>query len=145
MPESGLITFLSLSSVFCKKNSIALLSFSLPYSLELKMLRRGSIAIISGLKRSLITFLISSISSLLKDNCTLGVMIKLLAAIAFFTIIRTDRNMLLACYSHKHISYRIRTIIRKAIYSKVRYPVEVVANVLSYIHIQFQFADRKFS
>ncbi|WP_341821850.1 MULTISPECIES: hypothetical protein [unclassified Wolbachia] len=23
--------------------------------------------------------------------------------------------MLLACYSHKHISYRIRTIIRKAI------------------------------
>ncbi|MGL5029244.1 MAG: hypothetical protein ACRC6C_04005 [Wolbachia pipientis] len=25
--------------------------------------------------------------------------------------------MLLACYSHKHISYRIRTIIRKAIYS----------------------------
>ncbi|WP_265043362.1 hypothetical protein [Wolbachia endosymbiont (group A) of Scambus nigricans] len=35
--------------------------------------------------------------------------------IALFTIIRTDRNMLLACYSHKHISYRIRTIIRKAI------------------------------
>ncbi|WP_265043922.1 hypothetical protein [Wolbachia endosymbiont (group A) of Scambus nigricans] len=26
--------------------------------------------------------------------------------------------MLLACYSHKHISYRIRTIIRKAIVSK---------------------------
>ncbi|WP_353281768.1 hypothetical protein [Wolbachia endosymbiont (group A) of Aleiodes leptofemur] len=25
--------------------------------------------------------------------------------------------MLLACYSHKHISYRIRTIIRKAISS----------------------------
>ncbi|WP_353281805.1 hypothetical protein [Wolbachia endosymbiont (group A) of Aleiodes leptofemur] len=25
--------------------------------------------------------------------------------------------MLLACYSHKHISYRIRTIIRKAIHS----------------------------
>nr|WP_264705565.1 hypothetical protein [Wolbachia endosymbiont (group A) of Gymnosoma rotundatum] len=25
--------------------------------------------------------------------------------------------MLLACYSHKHISYRIRTIIRKAIYA----------------------------
>ncbi len=38
-----------------------------------------------------------------------------LAIIALFTIIRTDRNMLLACYSHKHISYRIRTIIRKAI------------------------------
>ncbi|WP_265043697.1 hypothetical protein [Wolbachia endosymbiont (group A) of Scambus nigricans] len=37
--------------------------------------------------------------------------------IALFTIIRTDRNMLLACYSHKHISYRIRTIIRKAILS----------------------------
>ncbi|WP_265043951.1 hypothetical protein [Wolbachia endosymbiont (group A) of Scambus nigricans] len=37
------------------------------------------------------------------------------AFIALFTIIRTDRNMLLACYSHKHISYRIRTIIRKAI------------------------------
>ncbi|MGL5029473.1 MAG: hypothetical protein ACRC6C_05280 [Wolbachia pipientis] len=37
-------------------------------------------------------------------------------SIALFTIIRTDRNMLLACYSHKHISYRIRTIIRKAIY-----------------------------
>ncbi|MGL5029334.1 MAG: hypothetical protein ACRC6C_04510 [Wolbachia pipientis] len=37
------------------------------------------------------------------------------AVIALFTIIRTDRNMLLACYSHKHISYRIRTIIRKAI------------------------------
>ncbi|WP_265043165.1 hypothetical protein [Wolbachia endosymbiont (group A) of Scambus nigricans] len=35
--------------------------------------------------------------------------------IALFTIIRTDRNMLLACYSHKHISYRIRTIIRKVI------------------------------
>ncbi|MFJ5388142.1 MULTISPECIES: hypothetical protein [Wolbachia] len=35
--------------------------------------------------------------------------------IALFTIIRTDHNMLLACYSHKHISYRIRTIIRKAI------------------------------
>ncbi|WP_265043940.1 hypothetical protein [Wolbachia endosymbiont (group A) of Scambus nigricans] len=27
--------------------------------------------------------------------------------------------MLLACYSHKHISYRIRTIIRKAIISKI--------------------------
>ncbi|WP_265043889.1 hypothetical protein [Wolbachia endosymbiont (group A) of Scambus nigricans] len=39
----------------------------------------------------------------------------LMAIIALFTIIRTDRNMLLACYSHKHISYRIRTIIRKAI------------------------------
>ncbi|WP_265043359.1 hypothetical protein [Wolbachia endosymbiont (group A) of Scambus nigricans] len=38
-------------------------------------------------------------------------------SIALFTIIRTDRNMLLACYSHKHISYRIRTIIRKAILS----------------------------
>ncbi|WP_341817758.1 hypothetical protein [Wolbachia endosymbiont (group A) of Pherbina coryleti] len=38
-----------------------------------------------------------------------------LYTIALFTIIRTDRNMLLACYSHKHISYRIRTIIRKAI------------------------------
>ncbi|WP_265042855.1 hypothetical protein [Wolbachia endosymbiont (group A) of Scambus nigricans] len=37
--------------------------------------------------------------------------------IALFTIIRTDRNMLLACYSHKHISYRIRTIIRRAIKS----------------------------
>ncbi|WP_240991889.1 hypothetical protein, partial [Wolbachia endosymbiont of Glossina morsitans morsitans] len=32
--------------------------------------------------------------------------------------IRTDRNILLACYSHKHISYRIRTIIRKAINSQ---------------------------
>ncbi|WP_265043256.1 hypothetical protein [Wolbachia endosymbiont (group A) of Scambus nigricans] len=40
-------------------------------------------------------------------------------SIALFTIIRTDRNMLLACYSHKHISYRIRTIIRKAI---IRHP-----------------------
>ncbi|WP_265043862.1 hypothetical protein [Wolbachia endosymbiont (group A) of Scambus nigricans] len=40
--------------------------------------------------------------------------------IALFTIIRTDRNMLLACYSHKHISYRIRTIIRKAIICKIR-------------------------
>ncbi|WP_338481561.1 hypothetical protein [Wolbachia endosymbiont (group A) of Nomada hirtipes] len=39
--------------------------------------------------------------------------------IALFTIIRTDRNMLLACYSHKHISYRIRTIIRKAIVSDI--------------------------
>ncbi|WP_265043576.1 hypothetical protein [Wolbachia endosymbiont (group A) of Scambus nigricans] len=38
-----------------------------------------------------------------------------IGVIALFTIIRTDRNMLLACYSHKHISYRIRTIIRKAI------------------------------
>ncbi|WP_406833314.1 hypothetical protein [Wolbachia endosymbiont (group A) of Scambus nigricans] len=27
--------------------------------------------------------------------------------------------MLLACYSHKHISYRIRTIIRKAIVYQV--------------------------
>ncbi|WP_341822098.1 hydantoinase/oxoprolinase N-terminal domain-containing protein [Wolbachia endosymbiont (group A) of Ischnus inquisitorius] len=44
---------------------------------------------------------------LVKDNGTI--------VIALFTIIRTDRNMLLACYSHKHISYRIRTIIRKAI------------------------------
>ncbi len=35
--------------------------------------------------------------------------------IALFTIIRTDRNMLLACYSHKHISYRIRTIVKRAI------------------------------
>ncbi|WP_265043239.1 hypothetical protein [Wolbachia endosymbiont (group A) of Scambus nigricans] len=26
--------------------------------------------------------------------------------------------MLLACYSHKHISYRIRTIIRKAILAR---------------------------
>ncbi len=41
--------------------------------------------------------------------------------IALFTIIRTDRNMLLACYSHKHISYRIRTIIRKAIKQIMRY------------------------
>nr|WP_265043468.1 transposase [Wolbachia endosymbiont (group A) of Scambus nigricans] len=40
---------------------------------------------------------------------------KELLVIALFTIIRTDRNMLLACYSHKHISYRIRTIIRKTI------------------------------
>ncbi|WP_265043976.1 hypothetical protein [Wolbachia endosymbiont (group A) of Scambus nigricans] len=40
------------------------------------------------------------------------------SGIALFTIIRTDRNMLLACYSHKHISYRIRTIIRKAILLK---------------------------
>ncbi|WP_265043648.1 hypothetical protein [Wolbachia endosymbiont (group A) of Scambus nigricans] len=40
---------------------------------------------------------------------------RFLCFIALFTIIRTDRNMLLACYSHKHISYRIRTIIRKAI------------------------------
>ncbi|WP_265042730.1 hypothetical protein [Wolbachia endosymbiont (group A) of Scambus nigricans] len=39
--------------------------------------------------------------------------------IALFTIIRTDRNMLLACYSHKHISYRIRTIIRKAIHTRL--------------------------
>ncbi|WP_341817713.1 hypothetical protein [Wolbachia endosymbiont (group A) of Pherbina coryleti] len=28
--------------------------------------------------------------------------------------------MLLACYSHKHISYRIRTIIRKAIIANAR-------------------------
>ncbi|WP_353282077.1 hypothetical protein [Wolbachia endosymbiont (group A) of Aleiodes leptofemur] len=28
--------------------------------------------------------------------------------------------MLLACYSHKHISYRIRTIIRKAIVATSR-------------------------
>ncbi|WP_265043615.1 hypothetical protein [Wolbachia endosymbiont (group A) of Scambus nigricans] len=28
--------------------------------------------------------------------------------------------MLLACYSHKHISYRIRTIIRKAIILMMR-------------------------
>ncbi|WP_265043318.1 hypothetical protein [Wolbachia endosymbiont (group A) of Scambus nigricans] len=42
--------------------------------------------------------------------------------IALFTIIRTDRNMLLACYSHKHISYRIRTIIRKAILHRFYHP-----------------------
>ncbi|WP_341822157.1 hypothetical protein [Wolbachia endosymbiont (group A) of Ischnus inquisitorius] len=30
--------------------------------------------------------------------------------------------MLLACYSHKHISYRIRTIIRKAIVVFSRLP-----------------------
>ncbi|WP_265043586.1 hypothetical protein [Wolbachia endosymbiont (group A) of Scambus nigricans] len=35
--------------------------------------------------------------------------------IDLFTIIRTDRNMLLACYSHKHISYRIRIIVKRAI------------------------------
>ncbi|MDE5056834.1 hypothetical protein OZD68_04515 [Wolbachia endosymbiont of Drosophila bicornuta] len=29
--------------------------------------------------------------------------------------------MLLACYSHKHISYRIRTIIRKAINMHIGY------------------------
>ncbi|WP_265043611.1 hypothetical protein [Wolbachia endosymbiont (group A) of Scambus nigricans] len=29
--------------------------------------------------------------------------------------------MLLACYSHKHISYRIRTIIRKAILA-IKFP-----------------------
>ncbi|MGL5028593.1 MAG: hypothetical protein ACRC6C_00370 [Wolbachia pipientis] len=29
--------------------------------------------------------------------------------------------MLLACYSHKHISYRIRTIIRKAIRVQFRH------------------------
>ncbi|WP_338481844.1 hypothetical protein [Wolbachia endosymbiont (group A) of Nomada hirtipes] len=45
----------------------------------------------------------------------IAVLIGFTASIALFTIIRTDRNMLLACYSHKHISYRIRTIIRKAI------------------------------
>ncbi len=53
------------------------------------------------------------------DNCSVETMCQLLNEdsidIALFTIIRTDRNMLLACYSHKHISYRIRTIIRKAI------------------------------
>nr|WP_265043953.1 hypothetical protein [Wolbachia endosymbiont (group A) of Scambus nigricans] len=53
-----------------------------------------------------------------------------LCFIALFTIIRTDRNMLLACYSHKHISYRIRTIIRKAINSNValkvyRFPIQI--------------------
>ncbi|WP_220468126.1 hypothetical protein [Wolbachia pipientis] len=42
--------------------------------------------------------------------------------IALFTIIRTDHNMLLLYHSHKHISYRIRTIIRKAIlYKKIFY------------------------
>ncbi|WP_265043448.1 hypothetical protein [Wolbachia endosymbiont (group A) of Scambus nigricans] len=49
------------------------------------------------------------------------------AVIALFTIIRTDRNMLLACYSHKHISYRIRTIIRKAI----------ITGYLQFLHITF--------
>ncbi|WP_341821733.1 hypothetical protein [Wolbachia endosymbiont (group A) of Ischnus inquisitorius] len=34
--------------------------------------------------------------------------------------------MLLACYSHKHISYRIRTIIRKAI-SCISRPLVFVA------------------
>uniref|UniRef100_UPI003877FEE5 hypothetical protein n=1 Tax=Wolbachia endosymbiont (group A) of Scambus nigricans TaxID=2954055 RepID=UPI003877FEE5 len=43
--------------------------------------------------------------------------------------------MLLACYSHKHISYRIRTIIRKAITSvklpKIYYYIVIkVHNIL---------------
>ncbi|WP_338482063.1 hypothetical protein [Wolbachia endosymbiont (group A) of Nomada hirtipes] len=35
--------------------------------------------------------------------------------------------MLLACYSHKHISYRIRTIIRKAITTMREYRSIIVA------------------
>ncbi|WP_265043988.1 hypothetical protein [Wolbachia endosymbiont (group A) of Scambus nigricans] len=37
--------------------------------------------------------------------------------------------MLLACYSHKHISYRIRTIIRKAIADEIprRYDVGLLS------------------
>ncbi|MGL5028640.1 MAG: diacylglycerol kinase [Wolbachia pipientis] len=55
------------------------------------------------------------LSKKVKDLGSAAVFLSLI--IALFTIIRTDRNMLLACYSHKHISYRIRTIIRKAITS----------------------------
>ncbi len=51
----------------------------------------------------------------LKVSTIWGYQVESVTVIALFTIIRTDRNMLLACYSHKHISYRIRTIIRKAI------------------------------
>ncbi|MDE5056894.1 hypothetical protein OZD68_04830 [Wolbachia endosymbiont of Drosophila bicornuta] len=38
--------------------------------------------------------------------------------------------MLLACYSHKHISYRIRTIIRKAI-------TAVLLNIFIILYIMF--------
>ncbi|WP_353282108.1 hypothetical protein [Wolbachia endosymbiont (group A) of Aleiodes leptofemur] len=34
--------------------------------------------------------------------------------------------MLLACYSHKHISYRIRTIIRKAIGSLIAHKSTII-------------------
>ncbi|WP_220468158.1 MULTISPECIES: hypothetical protein [Wolbachia] len=53
------------------------------------------------------------------------------STIALFTIIRTDRNMLLACYSHKHISYRIRTIIRKAIITRIMDQDKKIVNNLS--------------
>ncbi|WP_265043333.1 hypothetical protein [Wolbachia endosymbiont (group A) of Scambus nigricans] len=55
-------------------------------------------------------------------------------SIALFTIIRTDRNMLLACYSHKHISYRIRTIIRKAIISAILYIAKLTYDNLKNRH-----------
>ncbi|MGL5028785.1 MAG: hypothetical protein ACRC6C_01465 [Wolbachia pipientis] len=41
--------------------------------------------------------------------------------------------MLLACYSHKHISYRIRTIIRKAILS------DSLSNLHFFISIYYFF------
>nr|WP_264705098.1 hypothetical protein [Wolbachia endosymbiont (group A) of Gymnosoma rotundatum] len=41
--------------------------------------------------------------------------------------------MLLACYSHKHISYRIRTIIRKAILDQ-NFIVDQPNKVWDYLH-----------
>ncbi|WP_265043523.1 hypothetical protein [Wolbachia endosymbiont (group A) of Scambus nigricans] len=44
--------------------------------------------------------------------------------------------MLLACYSHKHISYRIRTIIRKAIIAVkfMHTPINSFSALLIFIH-----------
>ncbi|MGL5029024.1 MAG: hypothetical protein ACRC6C_02835 [Wolbachia pipientis] len=41
--------------------------------------------------------------------------------------------MLLACYSHKHISYRIRTIIRKAILRKIGFVTCLLIFVLKIV------------
>ncbi|WP_265043742.1 hypothetical protein [Wolbachia endosymbiont (group A) of Scambus nigricans] len=42
--------------------------------------------------------------------------------------------MLLACYSHKHISYRIRTIIRKAILASANCNVRTTVGAKFYKH-----------
>ncbi|WP_265043578.1 hypothetical protein [Wolbachia endosymbiont (group A) of Scambus nigricans] len=49
--------------------------------------------------------------------------------------------MLLACYSHKHISYRIRTIIRKAIlhiFYIFKGPSNSRSTVNEYVYYQFR-------
>ncbi|MDE5056698.1 hypothetical protein OZD68_03795 [Wolbachia endosymbiont of Drosophila bicornuta] len=43
--------------------------------------------------------------------------------------------MLLACYSHKHISYRIRTIIRKAIVISIASMIFTTYGIIKILYI----------